>query len=267
MQNNEHKKLFHGAAWYYTRFRRGYPESFYKHIVNVFNLNDASRALDLGTGTGQIAIPISKILKEVVAIDPDKDMLKEGKIIAKEKGISNIYWANIKAEDISEKLGLFDVTTIGASFHWMKQDKVLEKVYKLSNKGGGVVIVFNTSSFHRNVGNDEWKDVTIKTIEKYLGKKRRAGKGYFDTSKESFEDILGRSKFTVLDTYYEEYKQEWTIEQIIGFLYSTSFAAKWLFGERADEFEEDLKNNLLKINSSGNFEETACLKALIGKKQ
>lgn len=266
MNNNEDKKLFHGAAWYYSRYRRGYPESFYKHIVNVFNMNSSSRALDLGTGTGQIAIPMSLIVKEVVAVDPDEEMLKEGKIVAQKKGISNISWVNKKAEDILNELGLFDITTMGASFHWMKQDDVFKKVYELTNDGGGVVIVSNTSSFHRNLGNDEWKDVVIKIIEKYLGKKRRAGKGYFDVTKERFEDILGRSKFRMLDTYHEEYAQEWNIEQIIGFLYSTSFVAKWLFSDRANEFEEELRSSLLKLDDTGKFTETAFLEALLGQK-
>ena len=134
------KKIFHDAAWYYARFRRGYPKSFYKHITDIFKLNNESHALDLGTGTGQIAIPISKIVKEVVAVDPEKNMLKEGEIIAQKDNISNISWININAEDISKDLGLFDVTTMGASFHWMEQDDVLKKIYNLTNNGGGVTL-------------------------------------------------------------------------------------------------------------------------------
>ncbi len=266
MQNNNDKKLFNGAAWYYAKFRRGYPESFYKHIVSILNLNSSSRALDLGTGTGQIAISISQMVKEVIAVDPDQEMLNEGKLIAQEKEISNITWVNLHAEDISKELGLFDIITMGASFHWMKQKEVLDKAYEITNGGGGIVIVSNTSSFHRNLGNDLWKNVVIDTVKKFLGEKRRAGKGYFKDTEERFEEILSKSKFNILNEYKEEYIQEWNIEQIIGFLYSTSYAAKWLFAERASEFEKELKNNLLKIDSAGKFKETAYLQALLGQK-
>ncbi|MDD5294484.1 MAG: class I SAM-dependent methyltransferase, partial [Patescibacteria group bacterium] len=232
MPKQRDQELFKGAAWYYARFRRGYPASFYKYLANLFKLNKGSRVLDLGTGTGQIAIPFSKIVKEVVAVDPNKEMLQEGKSLAKAKGISNIFWQQIYAEQISEKLGFFDLTTMGASFHWMEQDKVLEKVYKITKPGGGVVIFSNISSIQRNPGNDAWKKVVLKIIKKYLGEKRRAGKGYFNEKKDRYEDILDRSKFSVLAKYKDKYKQNWDINSIIGFLYSTSFAARWLFGDQ-----------------------------------
>jgi len=266
MQDINDQEIFKGAAWYYARFRRGYPVSFYKHIIKIFKLNKESRALDLGTGTGQIAIPLSRIVKEVVAIDPDGEMLREGKSLALKKRISNIIWVKARAEDISNKLGFFDVTTIGASFHWMDQDKVLEEVYKIANEGGGIVLVSNTSSIHRNRGNDAWKDVVLETIKKYLGEKRRAGKGYFNETKDRYEDVLARSRFTALETFQDKYVQKWDVDSIMGFLYSTSYAARRLFSGRIKEFENELRENLLRLDKTGRFTETAVLEAIIGRK-
>lgn len=266
MEDTDNKELFKGAAWYYARFRRGYPQSFYNHLVKIFKLNGKSRALDLGTGTGQIAIPLSQIVKEVVAIDPDEEMLNEGKSLALKKGISNIIWVKTRAEDLADELGFFDITTMGASFHWMEQDRVLEEVYKITNKGGGIVIVANTSSIHRNRGNDDWKDIVLEVIKKYLGEKRRAGKGYFNETKDRYEDVLARSKFTVLETFKDKYVQEWDVDNILGFLYSTSYAARRLFNDHVLEFENELRRNLLKLNKTGRFTETAVLEAIIGRK-
>ncbi|MDD5294636.1 MAG: hypothetical protein PHP21_01805, partial [Patescibacteria group bacterium] len=145
-------------------------------------------------------------------------------------------------------------------------DKVLEKVYKITKPGGGVVIFSNISSIQRNLGNDPWKKVVLKIIKKYLGEKRRAGKGYFNETKDRYEDVLARSKFNVLAKYEDKYTQNWDVHSIIGFLYSTSFAARWLFGNRIEEFEDDLRKGLLKLNKTGKFTETAVLEALIGKK-
>lgn len=266
MRNKNDDTLFKGAAWYYANFRRGYPKSFYDHITKIFKLDKSSRALDLGTGTGQIAIPLSEIVKEVVAVDPDVEMLNESRAIAQSKGITNITWVESRAEDITNKQGHFDITTMGASFHWMEQDNVFAKIYDLTNNHGGVVLVSNTSSIHRNKGNDEWKDVVLKTIEKYLGEKRKAGKGYFKEKKDRHEDILERSKFKVLKTFNDRYVQEWHIDNIIGFLYSASYAPRRFFGDRIEEFENELRANLLKLNKTGKFTETAILEALLGRK-
>ena len=97
---SDERELFKDTAWYYSRYRRGYPDSFFKHIVKTFNLDDTSHALDLGTGTGQIAIPLAPLVKEVVAIDPEQEMLDEGQRTAEEKGISNIKWIQSSAENI-----------------------------------------------------------------------------------------------------------------------------------------------------------------------
>jgi len=263
---NDKKELFEGTAWYYARYRRGYPDSFFKHISKAFNLNSSSRVLDLGTGTGQIAIPSATRVKEVVAVDPEQEMLDEGRRIAYEKGIENITWVLSKAEEVPSTLGTFDVTTMGASFHWMDQDKALSIVHQLTNSGGGIVIVPNTSSIHRNKGNDAWKDVVAEKIKEYLGEKRRAGNSYYQEPKDRFEDVLVRSGFSRLQTFTDTYTQHWDIGSIVGFLGSTSFAARRLFGDRIQEFENELTDSLLQLNSSGKFTETAVLEALIGWK-
>ena len=73
-----YKDIFQGTAWYYARFREGYPPEFFDLIKRKFDLLKGDRVLDLGCGTGQIAIPISASVKEVVAMDPEPEMISEG---------------------------------------------------------------------------------------------------------------------------------------------------------------------------------------------
>ena len=264
--DNHDTLLFKGTAYYYSRFRRGYPSFFFDYLLGTFNLDRHSRVLDLGTGTGQIAIPIAKAVKEVVAIDPDVEMLEEGKKAAGEKKINNITWIKATAENLPEKIGSFDLTTMGSSFHWMEQDKVLRSIYSITNINGGIAIVSNTTSIYRNVNNEEWKNVVRRVIEKYLGERRRAGNSYYKKPAGRFEDIIKRSEFSNLQIYDQEYTQEWTIDQILGYLSSTSFASRRLFGDRIESFEEDLRAELLKLNRSGVFTEKTKLEALIAWK-
>jgi len=263
---SDERELFKGTAWYYAKYRLGYPQSFFDHLVTSFNLDKASRVLDLGTGTGQIAIPMAALVKEVVAVDPEKEMLEEGKNQSEQKQVTNITWLQSKAEDISSELGIFKATTIGAAFHWMEQDKVLEKVYELTESGGGVAIVANVSTVINNKGGDAWKDVAWNTIREFLGEERRAGNSTYQAPKDRFEIILARSKFSRCQTFNDTYQVPRSVEDIIGYLGSTSFASYRLFGDRLEEFKKTLTERLLKLEPSGRFMETAVVEAYLGWK-
>jgi len=256
------RELFEGTAQYYSRYRKGYPEKFFEFIVTEFNLNKSSKVLDLGVGTGQIAIPLASIVSKIVAVDPDQELLEEGKRIAKEKGIANIDWVKLKAEDISDNLGQFDLTVMGASFHWMDREKVLTKVYEITKNDGGVVIVSES-----NLGGPpNWKELRKKIILKYLGEKRRAGNSFYERGDDKFEDRLTDSPFGDYEEWHYEFEREWTLDEVVNFLYSTSFASKRLFGDRLDDFDKELRSGLVKLEPSGIFKEKVRTQALISRK-
>jgi predicted RNA methylase len=54
--------LFQGTARYYVRYRTPYPAGFFTHLRQVFQLDGSGHALDLGCGTGQLALPLSSLL-------------------------------------------------------------------------------------------------------------------------------------------------------------------------------------------------------------
>ena len=209
---------------------------------------------------------MAAIVKEIVAVDQEKEMLDEGKLQAAQKNLSNITWLLSRAEDISDDIGKFKVTTIATAFHWMKQDEVLEKVYGLTERGGGVVIVGNASTMINNKGNDPWKDVVWNTIKEFLGEQRRAGNSVYEKSKDPFETVFARSKFSNFRTFNDTYKVSRSIDDIIGYLGSTSFSSYRLFGAHLEEFKKVLTERLLKLDPSGKFIETAMVEAYIGSK-
>jgi hypothetical protein len=46
---------------------------------------------------------------------------------------------------------------------------------------------------------------------------------------------------------------EWTVDSIIGNLYSMSFCTRKVLGERAEAFERDLRSAILAVEPSGIF--------------
>ncbi|MBN8564617.1 MAG: class I SAM-dependent methyltransferase [Leptolyngbya sp. UWPOB_LEPTO1] len=259
--------LFQGAASYYVRYRSRYPQSLFDRIADHFQLSPQERLLDLGCGAGLVAIPFSDRFREVVAIDPDADMLKEAQAEAKRTGVNNIRWIHDRAESISEELGQFRLATFGRSFHWMQRELVAEKLRSLLTDDGGIVIL--------KTGDDPWnsqlpwKKTAISVVKRWLGDQRRtgqAGQGTWKSLDVPHDVVLETAGFTQHTTIEVTFEKTWTVDSYLGYLYSTAFALPSFFGENREEFEADLKKSLLEIESSGNFTEVLSAAALIAQK-
>lgn len=68
-------KLFQGTARYYARYRRPYPEALSALLAARFHLDGTTRLLDLGRGTGLLALPLAPHMAEVVGLDPQRETL------------------------------------------------------------------------------------------------------------------------------------------------------------------------------------------------
>ena len=263
----DYKDIFRGTAWYYARFREGYPAEFFDLVRQKFDLSLGDKVLDLGCGTGQIAIPISSIVKEVVAMDPEPEMIEEGKNQAKTNDARNIVWLEGGSEDLSglkAKLGSFKLAALGTSFHWMDRPKTLDVLNEMLTDDGGIVIVWNTSIWTKD--RNEWQTAVLNVIKKWLGEKRRAGSGYFQIAPRRHAEFVRKSKFNSV----EEWKHHWTVslslDEVVGNLYSTSMANPHILGDKKDAFEKDLIEALMQVCPKGVFTSEGDLEAVLAWK-
>lgn len=256
------KELFKGTAWYYARYRPGYPQSVIQLLKNKFCLDGNGALLDLGSGTGELSIPLAPYCEKVIALDADSDMLVEGRRKAKKAGISNIKWAHGRAEELPDDLGPFKLVTIGKAFHWMEQEKVVISAREKLENGGGFAILGEGCQIWQ--GKEEWHSVVVQVIGRYLGEERRAGTGFARLPQFSWEDLLNKY-FSVTEFDYSiQQNNVWTVDSLRGYLYSTSFCGRDLLGDKAVEFEQDLRESLLRLNPEDRFEETIPISVMMG---
>ena len=253
---------FGGTAPYYDRFRAPYARAALDFIVERYNLRNDVRALDLGSGPGTIAIPISYTVAEVVAVDPDPDMIAEGQRLAAPRGRQNIQWLRSRAEDISLGAELFRVATIGQAFHWMDRDEMLRKLAVLIADGGGLALV----NAGKRRPQESWELVADQIVAKFLGPRTRHPKS--NPQEPENEPALVRSKYFSNFTAHE-FPSTITrdINSIVGCVYSTSSSARPLFGDNAKTFEAELTKTLLSLNPAGVFNEQVETEVVIAPKR
>lgn len=252
----DYASLFAGTAPYYRKYRRPYPHVWLDEIRDFFNLDGTGKLLDLGCGTGELAVPLSKYVTEVIGIDPSSDMLAEAKLRAKEEGSNNCMWVQGKAEEIDASYGPIRLVTSGVSFQWFKQAIVLQKVFELLETGGGMVIIGDASPVRGRSKTEPWMQVRQRIIEKYLGPARKAGTALhadFIPERIPIMESIVASPFKTAVVHPHTYETRRSFEQILGFLYSTSYSARRHFGSEVEKFESELKEELMRLVPDGVF--------------
>jgi ubiquinone/menaquinone biosynthesis C-methylase UbiE len=243
--------LFAGTAEYYARYRLRYPAAVLDILAARFGLDGTGRLLDLGTGPGQLAIPLASRFAEVVALDVSGEMIAEGERQAARAGVTNIRWLTGRAEEISPDLGHFRLVTIGGAIHWMDQPTVLRRLEALIAPGGGVAL-FGMGGSHWNVP-EPWSQAVVRVIQRWLGQERRAGQRVVRMEERRFEDWLAESAFNRVENGSYRFDHTWTLDEVIGELYSTSYANPTLLGDNRPAFEADLRRELLALDPSGRY--------------
>ena len=211
---------------------------------------------------GLISIALRTKFEEVVAIDPDPDMIAEAKQQAAAVGANNITWLEQGAELIDSSLGTFKLATIGRAFHWMERELVLERLYELLTDDGGLALLqTNDNPWESNL---PWKQAALGVVKKWLGDERRTGQRGQGTRKPvdpPHQVVITNSAFARQQVYEVPFEKSWTVDSYLGYLYTTAFSLKIFYGDNAPAFEKDLKEALLAVEPSGHFTEE--LKATI----
>jgi ubiquinone/menaquinone biosynthesis C-methylase UbiE len=115
-------------------------EGLRRRFRELLALTGAERALDVGTGTGPLALALAPLVREVVGLDPVPEMLAEAR--ARAAACPNASFVLGDAHDLPFAGGRFDVAVCGRTLHHVDRvDEVVAELARVTRPGGRVLVL------------------------------------------------------------------------------------------------------------------------------
>jgi SAM-dependent methyltransferase len=268
-QGTEGTRPYAGAGWYYAEYRDRESPEFIALLAEHLGWMREDRLLDLGAGPGQLSLLVALLVAEVVAVEPEPDMLAEGQRRAHALGIDNVTFVAASSDDLPalrSSLGRFRTVLMGSSFHWMtEKDRVLQDLSEMIDETDGSVAFVGG----RKVATPEALKAARKTVheilERYLADVPPGPhpRGRHDP----FGEILAQSSFPRVERLERVYQVPVhpTVESLVGAEYTMSHVLTRL-GDRREAFEHEIRVELDNLDAVGEIWETRRDEALIGRR-
>ena len=115
-------------------------------LLDAYPFAGTERVLDAGTGTGHTALAVAPLVREVVAVDITASMLDQGRMLATERGITNITFQVGDIERLEFDDAVFDVVLSRYSAHHYPRPGVAVAEIARVLKPGGVFLLADVVS-------------------------------------------------------------------------------------------------------------------------
>ena len=155
--------------------------------------------------------------------------------------------------------GPYRLVTFGQSFYWTDEVPVAEAVYDMVEPGGALALVGHRAAGRAvppspgppRIPHDEIEEL----VRKYLGPTRRAGQSTAPVQALSLQDALASTRFGAPRVIFAPGIPDLMrdIESVVSGYFSMSYAAPHLFGDRADEFADEVRELLRERSPEGVF--------------
>ena len=262
-------RRFRSAAAHYPAGRPAYADRLIRRVAALTGLRRHHAVLDLGCGPGMLARAFSLLAREVVAMDPEPEMLR----VAAEAsaGIGNIRFVAGGSGDLAPSpgapsLGRFRLVVMGRSFHWMDRAATLRALDPLIEAGGAVVL-FHTS--HAAVPANAWAEQFRALRRRYRGDdtERPGPNGASGTSWLRHEAFLLASAFRCVEGHSVFTREEVNAARLVSRAFSMSGTAPARLGEEhAAALEHDILALVHDVAPGGRLTEVIESTALIARR-
>lgn len=231
---------------FYHRYRRGYPARVFDVLARTLNLTEDDIAVDLGCGTGQIAIPLAARVRAVIGMDPSPDMLNRARHEAGTSNAKNISWLLGTDADLPRLTALLGehavaAITVGQALHWMDHETLFRAAKPLFRDNGGIAIVTNgTPLWLQPV---PWSRALKATLERWLDTKLSYACGTDQEAQDRYARALGDAGYDVIRESVD-YDDDLTLDEIIGGVFSAASGDKVSSADQREILADNIRQGL-----------------------
>jgi ubiquinone/menaquinone biosynthesis C-methylase UbiE len=251
------RDLYRGTASFYDQFRLPYPAALIDDLCRRASVTGTGRLLDLACGPGTATFALSDHFAEVWAVDQEPEAIAFADRKAVARDVRNVRWMTGRAEDVDPG-EVFDLVTIGTAFHRLDRRRVAELAFRWLRSGGHLALLWNETPMN---GAELWQHTYMAVVVDWMQQVGTIDRVPADLEAHIAEHphttVLHDAGFAIVGRFEFVEVHDWTVEELIGMVYSTTLLPRAVLKNRTDAFEADLRQRLLCIEPSGIFREHA----------
>jgi ubiquinone/menaquinone biosynthesis C-methylase UbiE len=136
------RKAFAPVAANYVTSSYHASQEWLDEALEVAQPRSGDRALDVATGTGNLALALAPHVRRVTGLDLTPEMLDQARRVAAERGIENVEWVLGNAEELPFQAGSLDLWTCRvAAHHFHHLELSLVEALRVLRPGGRVLVI------------------------------------------------------------------------------------------------------------------------------
>lgn len=134
----DHSPLFTGKSEVYARARNDFAPEAMAWLQKKTEFGKGKTALDVGAGTGMLTAHLLDMGGDVIALDPNSEML-----LPLRDRFPQIQVSLARAEDTKLPDECVDLVACGRSFHWLEQDAAVAEFRRLLRPPGWLALLWS----------------------------------------------------------------------------------------------------------------------------
>lgn len=140
-EDSEHlRSTFDGVASFYDETRPSYPEQLFDDLMQLTSTGMASKALEIGCGTGQATMPLARRGYEILGIELGENLATVARSKTAEYPNARVLNSSFEDWPLWEKE--FDLVVSATAFHWIDPEVRYVKSAEALKVGGSLALIW-----------------------------------------------------------------------------------------------------------------------------